>query len=59
MEKSTGKQIKVLCSDNRREYTSDLFVQLCRDEGIKKHFTIRETPQQNMVAERMNRTLLE
>ena len=29
------------------------------DEGIERHFTVRETPQQNGVAERMNRTLLE
>ncbi|GKC65935.1 retrotransposon protein, putative, ty1-copia subclass, partial [Tanacetum coccineum] len=31
----------------------------CEDEGIVKHFTMRHTPQQNGVAERMNRTLLE
>ncbi|KAH9782773.1 retrovirus-related pol polyprotein from transposon TNT 1-94-like protein [Citrus sinensis] len=30
-----------------------------RNEGIKRHFTVRHTPQQNGVAERMNRTLLE
>ncbi|KAH9679291.1 retrovirus-related pol polyprotein from transposon TNT 1-94-like protein [Citrus sinensis] len=29
------------------------------NEGIKRHFTVRHTPQQNDVAERMNRTLLE
>jgi len=46
MEKSTGKKIKVLRSDNGREYTSDPFPQLYRDEGIKKHFTVRETLQQ-------------
>ena len=34
-------------------------MQLCRDEGIQRHFTVRETPQQNGVAERLNRTLLE
>ena len=28
-------------------------------EGIERHFTVRETPQQNGVAERMNKTLLE
>ena len=35
------------------------FLKLCRDEGIERHFTVRETPQQNVVAERMNMTLLE
>ncbi|KAH9679278.1 hypothetical protein KPL71_026064 [Citrus sinensis] len=29
------------------------------NEGIKRHFTVRHTPQQNGVAERMNLTLLE
>ncbi|KAH9727035.1 Integrase catalytic domain-containing protein [Citrus sinensis] len=29
------------------------------NEGIKRHFTVRHIPQQNGVAERMNRTLLE
>jgi len=58
-EKITRRKIKILRSDNRGEYTSDHFLQLCRDEGIKRHFTVRETPQQNGMAERMNRTLLE
>jgi len=40
-------------------YKSDLFLLLCRDEGIERHFTVRETPQQNGVAEKFNRTLLE
>jgi len=59
MEKNTGRKIKVLCSDNSREYTSDPFLQLCRDEGIERYFTVRETPQQSGVAKRMNMTLLE
>jgi len=58
MEKSIGRKIKVLRSDNIGEYTGNPFLQLCRDEGIEKHFTVRETSQQNGVAERMNRTLL-
>jgi len=59
MEKNTGRKIKVLHSDNRGEYTSNLFLQLCRDEDIERHFTVRETPQKKWVAKRMNRTLLE
>jgi len=56
---STGRKIKVLQSDNGGEYKSDPFLKLCRDKGIVRHFTVRETPQQNRVSERMNRTLLE
>jgi len=59
MKKNTGRKIKVLCSDNGGEYTSDSFLQLCHDEGIERHFTVRETLQQNGVAKRMNMTLLE
>ncbi|KAH9650170.1 Integrase catalytic domain-containing protein [Citrus sinensis] len=59
VETQTGRKIKVLRSDNGGEYTSDPFLQVCQNEGIKRHFTVRHTPQQNSVAERMNRTLLE
>ncbi|KAM1649747.1 hypothetical protein ACFXTN_002536 [Malus domestica] len=59
IENQTGKKIKVLRSDNGGEYTSDPFLKVCREEGIVKHFTVRDTPQQNGVAERLNRTLLE
>jgi len=55
----TGRKIKILRSDNRGEYKSDLFLQLCYDEGIERHFIVRETPQQNGVTERFNCTLLE
>jgi len=43
LEKSTGRKIKVLRSDNGGEYKSDPFLNLCRDEGIDRHFTVRET----------------
>ena len=44
-EEEYGKKIKVLHSDNRGEYTSNPFPQLCRNEDIKRHFTVRETLQ--------------
>ena len=53
MEKSTGRKIKVLRSDNNNH-----FLKLCRDDDIVRHFIVRETPQQNEVTERMNKTLL-
>nr|GEV36617.1 retrovirus-related Pol polyprotein from transposon TNT 1-94 [Tanacetum cinerariifolium] len=42
-----------------RKYKNNLFTKFCEDEGIVRHFTVRHTPQQNRVAERMNQTLLE
>ena len=59
IETQTGRKIRRLRSDNGGEYKSDPFLQVCQEEGIVRHFTVRGTPQQNGVAERMNRTLLE
>ena len=59
VENQTGRKIKVLRSDNGTEYRNDQFLIFCKKEGISRHFTVRDTPQQNGVAERMNRTLLE
>jgi len=53
MERSTIRKIKVLRSDNGGEYKSDPFLKLYPNEGIEIHFTVRETSQQNKVAERM------
>ncbi|GKD35608.1 gag-pol polyprotein [Tanacetum coccineum] len=59
VELDSGKKIKCLRTDNGGEYTGDEFDTFCRQEGIKRQFTTTYTPQQNGVAERMNRTLLE
>ncbi|GJU15292.1 retrovirus-related pol polyprotein from transposon TNT 1-94 [Tanacetum coccineum] len=58
VELDSGKKIKCLRTDNGGEYTSDEFDTFCRQEGIKRQFTTTYNPQQNGVAERMNRTLL-
>ncbi|KAG8478386.1 hypothetical protein CXB51_028195 [Gossypium anomalum] len=54
-----GKQIKYLRTDNSLEFCSDEFNRLCKSEGIVRHLTIRHTPQQNGIVERMNRTITE
>jgi len=56
MEKGTLRKIKVLCSNNGGEHTSVPFLQLCHNECIERHFTVRETSQQNGVVEKMNMT---
>jgi transposase InsO family protein len=48
-----------LWTDNGAEYTSKQFKDYCRDSKIKQEFTVPETPHQNGVAERFNRTLVE
>jgi transposase InsO family protein len=59
IEKQTGKKIKRLRTDNGGEFTYGLFMKFCKDKGIARHFTVRNTPQQNGVAKWMIRTLLE
>lgn len=59
VENRTGKKLKTLRSDNGTEYTEGVFKQFCDQEGIVRHWTVRKTPQQNGVAERLNRTLRE
>jgi hypothetical protein len=41
------------------EYKSGDFNKYCKDNGIVQQFTVPHTPQQNRVAERKNRTLVE
>ena len=50
---------KNLRQDNAKEFLSEQFKMYCIDGGILKEKTIPETPQQNGLAERCNRTLLE
>ncbi|KAG8473990.1 hypothetical protein CXB51_034146 [Gossypium anomalum] len=59
IEKQMGKQIKYLRTDNGLEFCSDELNRLCKSEGIVRHLTVRHTPQQNGVVERMNRTIME
>ncbi|KAJ4710008.1 Retrovirus-related Pol polyprotein from transposon TNT 1-94 [Melia azedarach] len=59
VENQTGKKIKRLRTDNGLEFCWSEFDEFCKNEGIARHHTVRDTPQQNGVAERMNQTLLE
>ena len=59
VEKSTGRKLKVFRTDNGGEYTSDEFENFLKKEGITHQLTVPKTPEQNGVAERMNRTLVE
>jgi len=54
-----GTKLKVLRTDNGFEFVLEQFNEFCRKIGIKRHKTVPHTPQQNGLAERMNRTILE
>ena len=57
-ESQTEKKVKILRTDNGMEFCSKQFKNYCKSEGIVRHYTVPYTPQQNGVAERMNRTII-
>lgn len=59
VENQTGQRIKKLRTDNGREYLSKDFNNFLKEEGIQRQLSVEYTPQQNGVAERANRTLVE
>ena len=59
VEKLLGRSVKILRTDNGGEFTSCEFEEFLRKEGIKHELTIPKCPEQNGVAERLNRTLVE
>ncbi|KAK0607649.1 hypothetical protein LWI29_018134 [Acer saccharum] len=59
VENQLEKHIKILRSDRGGEYLSGEFQQYLIDNGIVSQFFAPGTPQQNRVAERRNRTLLD
>ncbi|GJZ43814.1 retrovirus-related pol polyprotein from transposon TNT 1-94, partial [Tanacetum coccineum] len=58
VENQTGRKLKKLRTDNGLEFCNQEFNNLCKESGIARHLTVAGTPQQNGLAERMNRTLL-
>nr|GEZ68401.1 retrovirus-related Pol polyprotein from transposon TNT 1-94 [Tanacetum cinerariifolium] len=55
----TGRTVKKLRTDNGLELCNQEFEQLCIESGIGRYLTVAGTPQQNGVAERMNKTLID
>ncbi|TXG70535.1 hypothetical protein EZV62_005470 [Acer yangbiense] len=59
VENQISKKLKTLRTDNGFEFCNENFNKFCEEHGITRHRIVRHTPQQNGVAERMNRTVLE
>ena len=59
IEKQTWKYIKILHSDQEGEYRKAEPTKYCKDHGILQKFIVPHTPQQNGVAKRKNKTLVE
>ncbi|GJZ80208.1 ribonuclease H-like domain-containing protein [Tanacetum coccineum] len=59
IENLVDKKVKIIRSDNGTEFKNHVMDVFCREKGIKREYSVARTPQQNGVAERQNRTLIE
>ncbi|GJU07299.1 putative ribonuclease H-like domain-containing protein [Tanacetum coccineum] len=59
VENLIDQRVKVIRYDNGIEFKNKEMNQFCERKGIKRELSIARTPQQNGVAERKNRTLIE
>nr|GEY04100.1 putative ribonuclease H-like domain-containing protein [Tanacetum cinerariifolium] len=59
LENQLSLKVKVIRSDNGTEFKNSDLNQFCGMKGIKREYSVPRTPQQNGIAERKNRTLIE
>ncbi|GJU89356.1 putative ribonuclease H-like domain-containing protein [Tanacetum coccineum] len=59
IENQLNHRVKIIRSDNGTEFKNRYMLEFCGNKGIKREYSNARTPQQNGVAERMNRTLIE
>ncbi|GJY67403.1 putative ribonuclease H-like domain-containing protein [Tanacetum coccineum] len=59
VENQLNHKVKVIRSDNGTEFKNREMDEFCGQKGIKREYSVARTPQQNRVAERKNRTLIE
>nr|GEZ67655.1 putative ribonuclease H-like domain-containing protein [Tanacetum cinerariifolium] len=58
-ENLVDKKVKIIRCDNGTEFKNRVMNYICEEKGIKREYSMARTPQQNGVAERRNRTLIE
>nr|GEX08297.1 putative ribonuclease H-like domain-containing protein [Tanacetum cinerariifolium] len=59
IENQLSLKVKIIRSDNGTEFKNHDLNQFCGMKGIKKEFSVPRTTQQNGIAERKNKTLIE
>ncbi|GJT01070.1 putative ribonuclease H-like domain-containing protein [Tanacetum coccineum] len=59
LENQLNHNVKIIRCDNRTEFKNYAMNEFCAKKGIKREFSVARTPQQNGVAERKNKTLIE
>jgi len=57
-EAESGKKLRVLRTDRGGEFTAVQFAEYCAGEGVERHLTAPDSPQQNGVVERRNQTIV-
>lgn len=58
IEKATDMSLKGLRTDRGGEFTSREFNNFCKEHGVQRQLTAAYSSQQNGVAERKNRTIM-
>ncbi|GKC39266.1 ribonuclease H-like domain-containing protein [Tanacetum coccineum] len=59
IENQLNQKVKTIRCDNGIEFKNRNIIEFCGSKGIKREYSNARTPQQNGVAERKNRTLIE
>ncbi|GJS62481.1 ribonuclease H-like domain-containing protein [Tanacetum coccineum] len=59
LENQLNHNVKIIRCDNGTEFKNHAMNEFCAKKGIKREFSVARTSQQNGVAERKNRTLIE
>ncbi|GJR00071.1 putative ribonuclease H-like domain-containing protein [Tanacetum coccineum] len=59
IENQLNQKVKTIRCDNGTKFKNRDIIELCGSKGIKREYSNGRTPQQNRVAERKNRTLIE
>ncbi|GJT92573.1 putative ribonuclease H-like domain-containing protein [Tanacetum coccineum] len=59
LENQLNYNVKIIRCDNGTEFKNHAMNEFCAKKGIKREFSVARTPQQNGIAERKNKTLIE
>ncbi|GJW82415.1 retrovirus-related pol polyprotein from transposon TNT 1-94 [Tanacetum coccineum] len=59
IENLVDKKVKIIRSDDGTEFKIKVIDDFCREKGIKREYSVAMTPQQNGVAKRRNKKLIE
>nr|GEU34991.1 hypothetical protein [Tanacetum cinerariifolium] len=59
IENQIGHKVKTIRCDNETEFKNRIINEFCEMNGIRREFSVARTPQQNGVAKRKNRTIIE